>query len=131
MPRGGIRPICTIDGCSNPHKARGYCDNHYENWIRTRDPLTQKRAPNGSGTLCKHHGYRSICVGGKQVKEHRWLMEEKLGRKLLPHENVHHINGVKHDNRLANLELWSKSQPWGQRVEDKLAWAREIIALYG
>ena len=37
----------------------------------------------------------------------------------------------KTDNRLENLELWIKSQPNGQRVEDHLRWAREIIALYG
>ena len=36
-----------------------------------------------------------------------------------------------HDNRLENLELWSTSQPKGQRVVDKLKWAHEIIALYG
>jgi len=34
------------------------------------------------------------------------------------------------DNRESNLELWSSSQPKGQRVEDKVAWAREILALY-
>ncbi len=58
-------------------------------------------------------------------------MEEYLRRPLLPGETVHHKNGVRDDNRLQNLELWSTSQPSGQRVVDKIAWAKEILALYG
>jgi hypothetical protein len=57
-------------------------------------------------------------------------MERHLRRKLLHNENVHHINGVKDDNRLVNLELWVVSQPSGQRVEDKVAWAKEILSQY-
>jgi hypothetical protein len=57
-------------------------------------------------------------------------MEEMLGRRLLPKESVHHRNGVRDDNRPANLELWTRPQPTGIRVSDAIAWAREILARY-
>lgn len=76
-------------------------------------------------------GYIKIFDGERWTSEQRNVMENMIGRKLLSSETVHHKNGVRSDNRPENLELWSKAQPSGQRVKDKLAWAKEIIKLYG
>lgn len=57
-------------------------------------------------------------------------MEAAIGRPLGDDETVHHKNGMRDDNRLENLELWSSVHPKGQRVENLVAFARLILATY-
>ena len=53
-------------------------------------------------------------------------MQEHLGRKLFTSETVHHINGIRDDNRIENLELWFVPQPYGQRVSDLIKYVVEF-----
>ena len=69
--------------------------------------------------------------GRGQILEHTWVMSNYIGRPLRKGETVHHKNGIRNDNRIENLELWSKSHPFGQRVEDKINWAKEFLESYG
>lgn len=124
---------CSIDGCDRPHYAHSYCSMHWQrvkrgNSIGGAEPL--RNAP-GEGTL-DANGYRVITPTGwgHTCLEHRYVMEQHLRRKLFPGENVHHINGNRSDNRLENLELWTTHQPSGQRVEDKIRWAKEFLLQY-
>ena len=65
------------------------------------------------------------------IFEHVFIMSEFLGRPLNKKETVHHKNGLRYDNRIENLELWSHSHPHGQRIEDKIAWCKEFLDQYG
>lgn len=92
-------------------------------------PSTRTINPYGYVILSRHESHPNSFSHGR-IFEHTLVMADYLGRPLLPQENVHHKNGIRDDNRIENLELWSTSQPPGQRVIDKVAWAKEILAMY-
>lgn len=69
-------------------------------------------------------------VSGKYELEHRVIMSKALGRPLLDTETVHHINGKRDDNRLENLELRASQHGKGQRVEDLVAHAVDVLTKY-
>ena len=59
--------------------------------------------------LSPHTRCRLVRRNGKKVREHRWMMEQHLGRKLLPTEHVHHLNGDPLDNRIENLRVMDQN----------------------
>lgn len=135
---------CRIEGCTNQaehHKTM--CSSHRrwkrlhgspEGWQRKTPaertaPLRvrneKRRTP---GDTYVDNGYVRDKATRRYV--HRIVIEQHLGRPLFSHENVHHKDGNRANNRLSNLELWSKKQPAGQRVDEKIEWALWILHTY-
>ena len=123
--RGKVVYICEychedfIDRRHGQRQGRKYCSHRCRNLARP----SKSNIPGQPGQrrfIEKRSGYVIVATDGAHLLEHRLIMEQKLGRPLLPwpQETVHHINGIKHDNRPENLELWTGNHGAGQRITD-------------
>ena len=133
LTRRKHREKCEWEGCSLKHFAQGLCRVHHyrrRRGIDMNQPI--RRRENVGAVRITTQGYVKVKIAqpDQWVVQHRDVMERHLGRPLYEHESIHHKNGDKADNRLMNLELWTTSHPYGQRVKDKVSWAREILAVY-
>lgn len=122
--------MCKAKDCNKKARTGSYCPGHYDRLRRNGDlaenkPLVIRGIPHMDA-----QGYMRYTKNKKKIWRHREVMEEHIGRRLFPHEKIHHLNGNRSDNRIENLEIWSSIQPSGQRIEDKVKWALEILEIY-
>ena len=143
---GADRPLrrperlrCSVDGCGAAAHAKDLCQTHYRRSLLHGDADGDRPVRTTAGVGGLSHGYRKVPVperdrhlvgGATSVGEHRLVMARLLERPLAADESVHHRNGDRLDNAPDNLELWSRYQPSGQRVDDKLADALRWLGRY-
>lgn len=131
---------CHLNRFNDPIRRKKHRDQEKARYWKNNGITSEKDyrcAPKGSGCITKwgykrltKHGHPNAAKGGA-IFEHVYIMSEHIKRPLKKGETVHHKNGQKLDNRIENLELWSSSHPFGQRVEDKILWCKEFLAEYG
>lgn len=94
---------CSVEGCNRKHVSKGFCGMHYARWKRLGNPTAQmSNSPYGSAVT--KTGY--MVYAGKL--QHQIIAEKVLGKPLPKDAVVHHVNGIRTDNRNENLVICSR-----------------------
>lgn len=102
-----IKEKCLVEGCITTigRFRAGFCGAHYQK-IRKYGKNVCLRARKGEGSLS--HGYKVFRKEGCRIREHVFIAEKAIGRKLTSNEVVHHIDGNRSNNSPSNLLICTK-----------------------
>lgn len=113
QPRKWPEAICEVCGTSFSYRQSSvtgkYCSR----------PCADKRRPGPPRhKKCTYYkGYRVIYSSdGRRILEHRWVMEQHIGRRLTSKEHIHHIDGDRSNNNIGNLEILTRSQHFKKHI---------------
>jgi len=107
-PKNGYMQWNRQKFCSNACRKKGFssfnCGKNNPNWKGGKyfdaDGYIYIRAP-------RNHPFKTF---NGYIFEHRFIMENYIGHYLNPSDKIHHINGIKDDNRIENLIVISQSE---------------------
>jgi hypothetical protein len=119
MGAGQVVKACEVCGKAmrlRPSQAaRRFCSNRCNSIGMAQRPLNREhnsrpaRLDAQGYVLVYEPGHPNSVFHGWQY-EHRLVAEKAIGRMLHSHEHVHHVNGIKHDNRPENLQVLDAAQ---------------------
>lgn len=143
MPRKGDRHVPQCTQCTSPVKLKitngvfkGYGRTCRKHFGYHHKPGKNHHNATKNGRRILETGYVQVLDprrkkarkrGSNYIMEHRLLMEEFLGRRLKRSEVVHHLNGIRDDNRRENLVIIGPKEKHESRTLIKAMQTRILL----